>query len=186
MMMLKGHETTDVNIEGIISTEVVKARLAFDFPVISSSIYEIVEAYFNMTNYLSSTSNSYSIIDIENIVDIYWPLPLLDFAALPMWPVVQELFWRFTMNDVNKLLPKRWWNNVSTNTLQYSLYDYVADGQKKMKESIPTIRIAIFGGHMNNHPVGQAVLNNLLGFSKLRKTFDNAKFHITLLALGLL
>ena len=95
MMMQRGFETSDAAAEGVVSTEIVKMRLALDYPVVPSTILEIVEAYLNMTNYLAATARMYTSVDLENVMDIYWPLPLLWWSALPVMPVISEVMWRF-------------------------------------------------------------------------------------------
>jgi hypothetical protein len=95
-MMKRGLETSDAASEGIVSPEIVKMRLAIDFPVIPSSIFDIVDSYLNTTNFLSDSSKNYVMIDMENVYDIHWPLPLLGWSGLPTWPVVSELMWRFS------------------------------------------------------------------------------------------
>lgn len=95
LMMKRGHETSNDETEGSVSFEVVRTRLALDYPVVPDSLLEIVEAYFNMTLFLSNSSSHYNTIDIENILDMYWSLPLLVFSGLPVMPVVKELLWRF-------------------------------------------------------------------------------------------
>jgi hypothetical protein len=94
-MMKRGLETSDATAEGIVSPEIVRLRLAIDYPVIPTSLFDIVDTYFNVTNFLSDSSKNYAVIDMENVFDIYWPLPLLGFSGLPIWPVVSELMWRF-------------------------------------------------------------------------------------------
>jgi hypothetical protein len=94
-MMKRGLETSDATAEGIVSPEIVRLRLAIDYPVLPTSLFDIVDTYFNVTNFLSDSSKNYAVIDMENVFDIYWPLPLLGFSGLPIWPVVSELMWRF-------------------------------------------------------------------------------------------
>ena len=95
MMMQRGFETSDAAAEGVVSTEIVKMRLALDYPVVPDTVLEIVEAYLNMTNYLAATARSYVSVDLENVMDVYWPLPLLWWSALPVMPVLSEVMWRF-------------------------------------------------------------------------------------------
>ncbi len=95
MMMKRGLETANATEEGEVSTEIVNLRLSLDYSVIPDSIPEIIDAYLNMTSYLSLTSDSYVAMDAENILDVYWPLPLLWWSSLPVAPILQELMWRF-------------------------------------------------------------------------------------------
>jgi len=120
MMMIRGFETSDVEMEGEVSSYVVNMRLALDYPVVPESILQILESYLNMTNYLSSTSSSYVAIDFENIVDIYWPLPLLAWSGLPVMPVLTELMWRFEGGPVRSDRLSQFWLNAST-------YDQIID-----------------------------------------------------------
>merc|ERR1719223_636485 len=56
MMMQRGRASTDLASEGYVSEEVVRMRLAMDYPVVPDTFTEIVDAYFNMTSFLSATS----------------------------------------------------------------------------------------------------------------------------------
>ena len=42
MMMQRGFETTDAIAEGVVSTEIVKMRLALDYPVVPDTILEVL------------------------------------------------------------------------------------------------------------------------------------------------
>ena len=44
-----------------------------------------------MTNYLAATARIYTSVELENVMDVYWPLPLLWWSALPVMPVVSEV-----------------------------------------------------------------------------------------------
>lgn len=92
-MMMRGFATSDVALEGAVSVQVVTLRLAMEYPVVPESILHIVESYLNITQYLSqSTGNANTHkIELENMIDVFWPLPLLWWSALPMAPVLQEL-----------------------------------------------------------------------------------------------
>jgi hypothetical protein len=78
MMMELGYSTSDPVVEGIISNDIVQMRLALDFPLVPDSVLEVVLSYFNMTSFLSNTSSTYKpkAIDLENVMDLYWPIPL--------------------------------------------------------------------------------------------------------------
>lgn len=241
-MMMQGYETADLVTEGAVSAEIVKLRLALDYPIVSESIPEIVIAYFNMTTFLSNTANNYSVMNIENLMDIYWPIPLLAWSGLPMTPVIKELLWRFqhthedslaaaySMTNENNVSPewrmkKDYFLSVTNHESVYAYYmqwkeqfqilhcmeletfhtrvspplpaSAISATQSSSKNICrelnkePTgkentvvqpvsppliaedfssswlydhtkIEIGIFGGHMNNHPIGQMILHRLL------------------------
>ena len=66
-------------------------RLALDYPVVPDTILEVIEGYLNMTNYLAATARVYTSVELENVMDVYWPLPLLWWSGLPVMPVVSEV-----------------------------------------------------------------------------------------------
>jgi hypothetical protein len=88
-MMARGHMTEDLASEGFVSTQIVRYRLAMEYPSIPSSLFHIIESYLNITDFLA-TQSDHRVIDLENIIDTFWPLPLLWWSALPMAPVLQE------------------------------------------------------------------------------------------------
>lgn len=100
LLMYRGINTTDHVTEGVVSSEVIALRLTFDFPLIPHTLAEVVETYLNITSFLSVSD--YVRMDMENSLDVYWPLPLLGWSALPMTSVLRELLWRFTVNQTNK------------------------------------------------------------------------------------
>ena len=51
-----------------------------------------------MTTFLARSADTFLPMAIDNLLDIFWPLPLLHWAGLSMYPVVRELLWRF--NDI--------------------------------------------------------------------------------------
>ena len=232
-MMIRGFHTSDMKSEGVVSNEIVRLRLNFEYPVVSQSITQLMENYLNMTYFLSSTAEDYTVIDVENVMDMYWPIPLLGFSGLPMMPVLKELYWRFTS------IPKRedewsqlWLDTVAHDDIhkayeQWKLYrlqqQQLLEKQKKDKKKnkdkekdvkskksstrksgfldvededigrvdelkakrdgknriiVPsatssasstdqmieevTVEVGIFGGHMNNHPVGLTVLHRIM------------------------
>lgn len=118
MMMKRGYETSDAEIEGEVSIEVVKMRLALDYPVTPDSVLDIVEAYLTMTSFLSDSADSYITIDYENSLDIYWPVPLMGWSGLPTGPVLKELAWRFDGGPIrNDRFSQLWLSNVSYDTV---------------------------------------------------------------------
>jgi len=247
-MMQQGYGTADHVTEGIVSREVVKMRLAFDYPVVSESIPEIVIAYLNMTSFLSNSATNYTIVEIENLMDIYWPIPLLAWSALPIMPVIKELLWRFqhlpedthatpfvsgvspsnsvgsstTTSDwrmkkdyflsitnhesvyayymqwkeqfqilhrmeletfhTNTIIPPAILNledppSLSANTqvtarftLHASSAPMTEDFSSSWLYDNTKIEIGIFGGHMNNHPIGQTILHRLLALLETSAT----------------
>jgi tetratricopeptide (TPR) repeat protein len=88
-MMVRGHQTSDKNAEGLVSVQVIQLRLAMEYPLIPDSLSQIIEIYLNMTQFLS-VGASFP-IEFENIIDSFWPLPLIWWSALPMAPVMEEL-----------------------------------------------------------------------------------------------
>ena len=102
MMMKRGHETSNPEIEGSVSTAVVDMRLSLDYPVVPDSILHIMEAYLTITVFISQSSERYEVLDVDNVVDVYWSLPLLGWSALPMMPVLKELLWRFGGGPVRR------------------------------------------------------------------------------------
>lgn len=220
-MMKHGYETSNIEEEGVVSHEIVKLRLAFEYPVIPESIVDIIVFYLNITTFLSQTSKNYTKIDIENIMDMYWPIPLLGWSGFPIMPVQRELLWRFSQSSLvrNDAWAKEWleiqnhalienlfseWkNNIRKSSSAASVsnslnseflhihytdsldpeavieYDELVKDKRKRSSSskkhktvvIPPslgdknplqIEVGIFGGHMNNHPVGQMVLYNVI------------------------
>ena len=121
MMMVRGHNTSNLASEGAVSFEVVKMRLQLDYPVVPISVRDVIEHYLNITLFLSGEEDGASAgthsdsstrtgrnegsggfirVDIENVLDIYWPVPLFGWAALPTAPLQRELLWRFRDNPV--------------------------------------------------------------------------------------
>jgi tetratricopeptide (TPR) repeat protein len=225
LMMKRGYETSSPQSEGIVSHEIVKLRLAIEYPVVPESILNILEYYLNITTFLSLTSKHYEKVDIENIMDMYWSIPLLGWSGLPIMPVMKELLWRFDHNlyrsdewSINTWLDttnheyilesyhqwktqqqkqeKEGKNNQNHKVGRLLLQDEVdlesvseyedlldeskktavsKEGEKKKQHKsviVPpsdvassepiVIEVGIFGGHMNNHPVGQTVLHNII------------------------
>ena len=114
---------------------------------------------------------------IENSLDVYWPIPYIYFSALPLSPIINGLNKRFIGGPQRKIQRKSEWlkhpkefSSVSTSLSKVS------------SSSSPDRRIAIgiFGGHMNNHPVGQIVLHRVL------TELSSALFKITLIATPLI
>lgn len=89
IMMHRGAATTDPETEGSVSAEIVQMRVALDYPVIPDTLTEIIGAYLNMTLFLQDKRSAH--VDIDNSLDIYWPLPLLYFSALPLVHVMQQV-----------------------------------------------------------------------------------------------
>jgi hypothetical protein len=214
MMMRRGFETSDPISEGIVSTELVGIRLALDFPVVPSSITDIIASYVNMTTYLSVTASSYTVIELENIIDIYWPLPLIWWSNIPVGPVINELLWRFDTSDNMFNIDSPWkewlkyplpliYNSIEdkSNTFSFdftSLISNTKNNKKKMEKTNahrerPVIEIGIFGGHMNNHPTGHMVLQRILNLGLASSLISphvqhqgKSRFRFTLLALPLI
>jgi hypothetical protein len=130
MMMKRGFETSDAKAEGEVSTAIVDMRLALDYPVVPDSVVEVLEAYLNMTSYLSVTSASYAPIDLENVMDLYWPLPLLAWSGLPVMPVLRELLWRFQGGPVRTDPQSLYWLNETS-------YDSIIDLYHPQREVVP-------------------------------------------------
>jgi len=174
MMMELGFETSDPGSEGFVSIEVVKMRLSLDYPMVPESLLEVVVSYLNMTKYLSDTAHSYTRIDVENVVDVYWPLPLMGWSGLPMQPVLREFMWRFDTNQFQRkdAVSQLWLRNASMPALEVTKKRSRCEkGQKG-----PVVKVGLLGGHLNNHPVGRAVLHRILqmsGSGKSRRKSDD-------------
>jgi len=177
MMMTRGHASSNPVLEGQVSVEIVKIRLALDYPMVPNSLAHILEAYLNMTQFLARSS--YEPIDMENVMDVYWPLPLFPFSGLFTGPVMTELMYRFNGGPIRHDSPSVLWLSDSMMTAA------PANASEPRRPRSPTssdsraqdtrIEIGIFGGHMSNHPVGLTVLHRLL-------SLDPARFRLTLLA----
>ena len=201
-MMRRGHLTANPVVEGVVSVEVVKIRLALDYPVVPSSTTQLVESYLNMTEYLSRSSLSYKPINIENVMDIYWPVPLLPFSGLCPGPILLELMYRFNGGSMRSDSQSVLWLADTLDLVEMGDVgevdgvdidiEHVVDNSNSEEVGgidthnsnptpppppppLPRIEIGIFGGHLNNHPVGHMVLHRLL-------SLDKTKFRITLVA----
>lgn len=95
-MMMRGKNTSNAEIEGFTSFEVVKRRLALDFPSVPKNIEDMLDRYMMITRSLKEMSESrmngthHADIDIENMLDLYWPIPLLGWSGLPTTQLVAE------------------------------------------------------------------------------------------------
>lgn len=164
MMMELGYTTSDVESEGRVSSEVVKMRLSLDYPLVADSILEVVSSYLNMTTFLSASASNYTRIDLENVVDVYWPLPLMGWSGLSMQPVLREFMWRFDTNQFRRRdeTSRRWLENSTTPLLP------AGNPRREVH-----VHVGLLGGHMNAHPVGRAVLHRLIEISsKNRRSSD--------------
>lgn len=94
-MMLRGKPEAESAEGSGISSEVVRLRMGLEFPLVPSSLLALVEAYLNVTSYLSSTLDTYTSLPIENLQDVYWPLPLIQGSGLPVAPVFRDILHRF-------------------------------------------------------------------------------------------
>eukprot|EP01041_Mallomonas_annulata_P006375 gene6375-12889_t len=183
MMMRRGLATADPQLEGAVSMEVIRLRLALDFPVVPESA--IVSAYLNITDFLSQTSQSFHTIDLENVLDVSWPLPLWVWSALPVSPVIKELMYRFDNGPIRRDVMSQDWisrpneitNRVydTTTSTPSGSSDRLVAGttgsllengksksrQRRMKSSLLPLEIGILGGHMSGHPVGQMALRSV-------------------------
>ncbi|KAJ1440151.1 hypothetical protein B484DRAFT_391495, partial [Ochromonadaceae sp. CCMP2298] len=119
MMMKRGFETCDPLLEGEVSTSIVTMRLALDYPLVPQSSLEILQSYLNMTSHLSESL--YTPMQADNLVDLYWPLPLLAWSALPVMPIFTELLWRFEEEPLPPLPPLR--GSDGLNTSMDLIYD---------------------------------------------------------------
>jgi tetratricopeptide (TPR) repeat protein len=108
-MMRSGHLDSErgvVTEPRTTSTEVVSLRTGLEFPPIPESVGKVLQSYINITSYLVSTSNSFlRDVSLENIQDVYWPLPLLQGSGLPISPVIRETLSRFEAPVLMKLTP---------------------------------------------------------------------------------
>ena len=88
-VMVRGWATRS-DYEGKVSDQVVKLRTSMDYPIVPWSIPQIIESYLNMTQYLGDVHDdaSHATIGLENVMDVFWPLPLLQ----PLPQLRQQLF----------------------------------------------------------------------------------------------
>lgn len=142
--------------EGAVSTEIVRLRVALDYPVVADSTFEVIDSYLNMSLFLASPSQAASVIvDLDNSLDIYWPLPSIYWSALPVVPIMRGLMRRFVGGPVRK---NAYW--LTTTGSETACFD--AHGKKRCAYDDTRIHLGILGGHMNNHPIGQMILYRLL------------------------
>jgi tetratricopeptide (TPR) repeat protein len=108
-MMRSGHldpERGVVTEPRTTSTEVVSLRTGLEFPPVPESVGRMLQSYVNITSYLVSSSNSFlRHVPLENIQDVYWPLPLLQGSGLPVSPVIREALSRFEAPVLAKFAP---------------------------------------------------------------------------------
>ena len=65
---------------------------------------------------------------MDNVVDLYWPVPLVGRSGLPMQPVLRELMWRF---DTNAHPSMSEFVSTIRSADKYSQYDRVAKGREQ-------------------------------------------------------
>ena len=170
-----------------MSVEIVKMRANLDYPVIPDNLLEVLESYFKMTHFLNSSTDSFKVVDIDNSLDIYWPIPYIFWSALPLVPIINQLTLRFDGGPSRKHeMALLWLQNGSSIPSSFSSFSSSSSSssssiKSNQKIKVPNvneppataidqayqadhdiIEIGIFGGHMNNHPVGQIVLYRLL------------------------
>ena len=93
-MMLRG-QPEEGAVRRSVSDEVVLLRMGLEFPMVPGSLLALVEAYMNVTSFLSRTEDHYTPLPIENLQDVYWPLPLIQGSGLPIAAVFCSLLHRF-------------------------------------------------------------------------------------------
>lgn len=152
LMMQRGAATTNAEVEGEVSREIVLIRVALDYPVIPESLTIIIDSYLNMTLFLQS--KQYLKMDIDNCLDVYWPVPNIYWSALPIVPIIQNLMLRFHGGPERRKPHAQIWLNYTKKGVPL-VYDQPLLSSDK-------IELGIFGGHINNHPIGQMVLYRLL------------------------
>lgn len=167
MMMRRGTVTADQSVEGLVSMEVMRLRMALDFPVVPESALEIVSAYLNLTDFLSQSQREYEKIDLANVLDVAWSLPLWTWSALPIVPIVKEVLYRFNEGPVRKDQMSQGW-----------LQNPAILGRRDNRSAV--VEVGVMGGHFSGHPVGQIVLRRVLA-----ELTDRTRFRVTLLALPL-
>jgi hypothetical protein len=91
-------------------------------------------------------------MDVDNSLDVYWPIPNIYWSALPVIPIIKNIMQHF-VGGPNRRKPQAllWLNQTFKNMPPPGS---LPNGEK--------IELGIFGGHMNNHPIGQMVLYRLL------------------------
>ena len=98
-MMKLGQKSADLFAEGEISIAVINMRLGLENPLVPSSLGDVVEGYLNVSAYLESAPTLLregEKIDIENSLDLYWPVPVLGWSGLPHNSMVSQLLERFS------------------------------------------------------------------------------------------
>ena len=213
-MMLRGWETRSDN-EGVVSETVVRLRTHLDHPVVPSSVFQVMESYLNMTEYLNSISKIplNKKVGLENAMDVFWPVPLLPWSGLPMATVKQSIM-SAHFNDIPVLQhPEKqlWLKNgldvsscyIERTDVKPSLHHFKKQNKKrqsrkakeeqkrKKKKQMPNeplkVELGVLGGHFNSHAIGQVTLTRVLQkLNRLQTPNRFGYFSITLLALPLI
>eukprot|EP00602_Paraphysomonas_sp_CaronLab_P011723 CAMPEP_0185039730 /NCGR_PEP_ID=MMETSP1103-20130426/36908_1 /TAXON_ID=36769 /ORGANISM="Paraphysomonas bandaiensis, Strain Caron Lab Isolate" /LENGTH=948 /DNA_ID=CAMNT_0027578743 /DNA_START=46 /DNA_END=2892 /DNA_ORIENTATION=- len=199
-MMRRGLDTSDVASEGRVSMQVVRLRHAMEYPVVPNSVWHIIETYLNTTEFLGQYSASQEgKIHLENVIDVFWPLPLVWWSALPMAPVLGELVENYFDNrPVRHNISAQQWithqldlsmcghggvsdngNDILATSSSSMSSTRGRDSRRALKDRVP-VEIGILGGHFNGHAVGQFILHRVLRNLNARRMFS-----ITLIALPL-
>lgn len=135
-MMRSGHldpERGVITEPRTTSTEVVSLRTGLEFPPVPESVGRMLQSYVNITSYLVSTSGSFlRHVSLENIQDVYWPLPLLQGSGLPVAPVIRETLSRFEAPVLPKFLP----SNKSVSQPEQKSNDSSMDAQDEPATNI--------------------------------------------------
>lgn len=114
-MMRRGGQSSDPINDGAVSHMIVQLRLAFEIPLVPSSISDLLMSYLRMTGYLAETADDFEVVSISNLLDMSWPLPLLGASGLRTAPVVRELLWRFDYGRSVSLIGAANWQNYLSN-----------------------------------------------------------------------
>lgn len=204
LMLKRGHDSADVS-EGEVSIQIIKMRIAIDYPIVPKSTSDIVECYLRwITFFHASTTTSTttttsplststtSVISLDNSMDLYWIVPLLYYSGLPVTHILLSLMQRFhegyfrrNMMDPNTRFDgKHLIHNNNQNNI--NKFELNKKRHKKHTNKIITklpfegvIEIVVIAGHLNSHPIGLTILHRLL-------TLNTVKFHITIAALPLI
>ena len=213
-MMIRGWESRSDN-EGKVSEIVVNMRTHIDYPVVPLSVFHVVESYLNITQYLGNLheASSHQKIGLENIMDVFWPFPLLPWSGLPMSSVSQEVVaTHFNDIPVSRDHDKQLWlkNGLDVSSCYIeraeakpSLRHFKKQNKKRqnrkakeeqLKKKIKQIskepvkvELGLLGGHMNAHAIGQVTLTRILQkLNRLQTPNRFGHFSITLLALPLM
>jgi hypothetical protein len=171
LMLRRGHDTSDIS-EGPVSIQIIKMRIALDFPVVPKSLSEVIDCFHRMSAFFAVPRDvTQELIGLENTMDLYWVVPLLYYSALPTAALLTNLLERFAPGFLTPGLvdPNKNWQDAGSGSrldgkrgrrARGRLVVHVTDGA--------LIEVGLFSGHLNDHPVGLTVLHRLLDLRRDR------------------